>query len=81
MKTAEPGRFPMTYFILRERHAPRSGKTRSRFYTVAIPEHFARGAPEEVTQAMGRVVNRLGKTATADFAALAAQQTHRRSQW
>ena len=51
MKTA--GTLPDDLFHTAERHAPRSGKTRSRFYTVAIPEHFARGAPEDATHAQG----------------------------
>ena len=47
----------------------------------AVAEYLARHAPDEVTEAMDRVVDRLGEAANDDFVARAAQKTLERSEW
>ena len=79
MKTAVS--LPDELFQAAERHARRSRKSRSRLYAEAIAEYLDRHAPDEVTAAMDRVVDRLGKTAPDGFVSRAAQCTLERSEW
>ena len=79
MKTAVS--LPDELFHAAERHARRSSRSRSRLYADAISEYLARHAPDEVTEAMDRVVDRLGATAPDDFVAAAARKTLERSEW
>lgn len=79
MKTAVS--LPNELFHAAERHAQRSNQSRSRLYTDAITEYLARHAPDEVTAAMDRVVDRLGETANDAFVSRAAQQTLACSEW
>lgn len=79
MKTAVS--LPDELFHAAERHARRSSRSRSRLYADAIAEYLARHAPDEVTEAMDRVVDRLGDTAPDDFVAAAARKTLERSEW
>ena len=79
MKTAVS--LPDELFQAAERHARRSSKSRSRLYTDAIAEYLAKHAPDEVTEAMNRVVDPLGDTARDDFVSRAAQQALERSEW
>ena len=79
MKTAVS--LPDELFHAAERHARRSNKSRSRLYTEAIAEYLDRHAPDEVTTAMDRVVDRLGETASDDFVSRAAQHTLERVEW
>ena len=82
MKTAVS--LPDELFQAAERHARRSRKSRSRLYAEAIAEYLARHAPDEVTAAMDRVVDRLGETERDDFVSRAAQRTLERAvsmQW
>ena len=79
MKTAVS--LPDELFHAAERHARRSSRSRSRLYADAIAEYLARHAPDEVTEAMDRVVERLGETATDEFVGSAARQTLERSEW
>ena len=79
MKTAVS--LPDELFHAAERHARRSSKSRSRLYADAIGEYLARHAPDEVAEAMDRVVDRLGEAATDDFVARAARKTLKRSEW
>ena len=79
MKTAVS--VPDELFQAAERHARRSSKSRSRLYTDAIAEYLAKHAPDEVTEAMNRVVDPLGDTARDDFVSRAAQQALERSEW
>ena len=79
MKTAVS--LPDELFHAAERHARRSSKSRSRLYSDAIAEYLARHAPDEVTAAMDRVVDRLGEAANDEFVARAAQHTLERSVW
>lgn len=57
MKTAIS--LPDPLFRAAERHARRARKSRSQLYAEAMAEYLARHAPEEVTEAMNRVVDRL----------------------
>ena len=79
MKTAVS--LPDELFHAAELHARRSSKSRSRLYADAVAEYLARYAPDEVTEAMDRVVDRLGEAANDDFVARAAQKTLERSEW
>ncbi len=79
MKTAVS--LPDELFHAAERHARRSSKSRSRLYADAIAEYLASHAPDEVTEAMDRVVDRLGATTTNDFVARAARMSLERSEW
>jgi hypothetical protein len=79
MKTAVS--LPDELFQAAERHARRSRKSRSRLYADPIAEYLDRHAPDEVTVAMDRVVDRLDETAPDEFASRAAQRTLERSQW
>lgn len=47
---------PDELFAQAERLARRSGKSRSQLYSEALRDYLARHAPDEVTEAMDRVV-------------------------
>ena len=79
MKTAVP--LPDELFHAAQCHARRSGKSRGRLYADAIAEYIARHAADQVTEAMDRVVDRLGETAADEFVARAAQRTIEHSRW
>lgn len=64
-----------------ERHAERVQKTRSQLYTEALAEYLTRHAPEEVTEAMNRVVDRLGEPAPDPFVAGAVRRVLERTEW
>ena len=57
MKTAIS--LPDAVFRAAERHAERVQKSRSQLYAEALAEYLNRHAPEEVTEAMNRVVDQL----------------------
>src|SRR5437870_3356745 len=57
MKTAIS--LPDAVFHAAERHARRSHKSRSQLYAEAVSEYLSRHAPDEVTDAMNRVVDQL----------------------
>jgi metal-responsive CopG/Arc/MetJ family transcriptional regulator len=57
MKTAVS--LPGDLFREAERHAKRTSKSRSQLYAEALAEYLARHAPDEVTEAMNRVVDKL----------------------
>jgi len=82
MKTAVS--LPDSLFRAAEQHARRTRKTRSQFYAEALAEYLARHAPDEVTEAMNRVVDELGATADAApdaFVTAASRQALKRSEW
>ena len=58
MKTAVS--VPDPVFRLAERLARRLKMSRSRLYSVALEEYVHRHAPDEITEAMDRVCNKLG---------------------
>ena len=79
MKTAIS--LPDDLFRAGERHAQRLRKSRSQLYAEALAEYLARHAPEEVTEAMNRVVERLGEPAPDPFLARAARRVFERTEW
>lgn len=78
MKTAIS--LPDDLFRAAERHAKRAQKSRSQLYAEAIDEYLARHAPEEVTEAMNRVVDSIGEESDA-FVRAAAVQVLGRTDW
>ena len=57
MKTAIS--LPNAVFLAAERQAKRVRKSRSQLYAEALTEYLSRHAPEEVTEAMNRVVDQM----------------------
>ena len=57
MKTAIS--LPDLVFQEAERHARRTGKSRSQLYAEALAEYLARHAPDEVTERVNAVVDQL----------------------
>jgi metal-responsive CopG/Arc/MetJ family transcriptional regulator len=64
-----------------ERHARRTGKSRSQLYAEALAEYLARHAPDEVTEAMNVVVDQLGPSATNPFVVGAVRRTLQKVEW
>lgn len=78
MKTAVS--VPDELFEAAERQAQRTKKSRSQLYAEAIAEYLARHAPDEVTEAINAVVDRL-QAPTDPFVVAASQRALRRSEW
>ena len=78
MKTAIS--LPEKVFREAERFARRVRKTRSRLYAEAIAEYLARHAPNDVTEAMNQVCDRLRTTADK-FTAKAARGVFSSEPW
>lgn len=78
MKTAIS--LPDSIFRAAEKHAQRAKKSRSQLYAEAIAEYLARHAPDEVTEAMNRVVDQLPEPIDP-FVAAAARRTLEHSVW
>ena len=78
MKTAVS--VPDAVFRAAERHARRTRKSRSQLYAEALSEYLARHAPDEVTEAMNRVVDRLKEPTDVSVQA-AARRILERSEW
>ncbi|HLK11309.1 MAG TPA: hypothetical protein VKW76_08005 [Candidatus Binatia bacterium] len=78
MKTAVS--LPDAIFREAERQARRTRKSRSQLYAEALSEYLARHAPDEVTEAMNGVVDRL-KQPTDPFVSAAARRVLERSEW
>jgi metal-responsive CopG/Arc/MetJ family transcriptional regulator len=79
MKTAVS--LPDQVFQAAERHAKRAHKSRSQLYAEALAEYLTRHAPEEVTEAMNRVVDQLGDQRTDPFVARAGRRILERTDW
>ncbi len=79
MKTAIS--VPDDLFRAAERHARRVRKSRSQLYAEALTEYLARHAPDEVTEAMNRVVERLTDPGPEPFVAAAARRVFQRTEW
>jgi len=63
-----------------ERHARRTRKSRSQLYAEALSEYLARHAPDEVTDAINAVTDRL--PAVADpFVTVAARRRLKSVEW
>ena len=78
MKTAVS--IPDDVFEKADRLARRTKKSRSRLFTDALREYVARHAPDEITDAMNRVVDDVGDQADP-FVAAAARQILKRVEW
>jgi metal-responsive CopG/Arc/MetJ family transcriptional regulator len=78
MKTAVS--LPDHVFEAAERQARRAKKSRSQLYAEALSEYLARHAPDEVTEAMNRVVDQVGETPDR-FASEAARRILERTEW
>jgi metal-responsive CopG/Arc/MetJ family transcriptional regulator len=78
MKTAIS--LPDDVFRAAEQHARRAKKSRSQLYAEALSEYLARHAPDEITEAMNRVVDQLGKDADR-FVSSASRHVLERSEW
>jgi metal-responsive CopG/Arc/MetJ family transcriptional regulator len=78
MKTAIS--IPDAVFRAAERHARRARKSRSQLYTDALSEYLARHAPDEVTEAMNKVVAELNEPIDP-FVAAAARRILERIEW
>lgn len=78
MKTAIS--IPDDVFKAAERYARRAQKSRSQLYAEAVSEYLARHAPDEVTEAMNKVVAELPEPRDP-FVAAAARRILERSEW
>jgi metal-responsive CopG/Arc/MetJ family transcriptional regulator len=78
MKTAIS--IPDDVFHAAERQARRARKSRSQLYAEAISEYLARHAPDEVTEAMNKVVDGLNEPLDP-FVAEAARRILERNEW
>lgn len=79
MKTAIS--VPDELFRAAERHAKRAQKSRSQLYADALGEYLARHAPDEVTQAMDRVMERLDEPRPDPMLAAAARRVFECTEW
>ncbi len=78
MKTAVS--IPDEVFQQAENLARRNGVSRSQLVSDALREYLARHVPEEVTEAMDRVVQAVGHADNA-FVAAAVHRTLKRVEW
>lgn len=79
MKTAIS--LPDDVFRAAERHAKRTRKSRSQLYAEALAEYLVRHAPDEVTEAMNRVVAQLGGQPPDPFVAASAHRVLEQTEW
>jgi len=78
MKTAIS--LPDAVFHAAERQAKRAQKSRSQLYADALTEYLSRHSPDEVTDAMNRVVDQLPGSPDP-FVFAAAQSVLARNEW
>ncbi|MEP6780847.1 MAG: hypothetical protein ABJC26_13210 [Gemmatimonadaceae bacterium] len=78
MKTAIS--LPDAVFHAAERQAKRVQKSRSQLYADALSEYLSRHSPDEVTDAMNRVVDQLDPSPDP-FVLAAAQSVLTRNEW
>jgi len=79
MKTAIS--LPDDLFHAAERQAKRMKKSRSQLYADALSEYLARHAPDEATDAMNRVLERIGEPEPEPFVTGSARRVLERSEW
>ena len=79
MKTAIS--LPDDLFRAAERQAKRARKSRSQLYAEAVAEYLARHAPDEVTDAMNRLVEQVDKPVPEPFVVGAARRVIERTEW
>ena len=72
---------PGDLFRAAERHAKRLRKSRSQLYAEALAEYLARHAPDEVTEAMNRVVERVGGPEPDPILGRVARRVLERTEW
>lgn len=72
---------PDDLFRAAERHAKRAQKSRSQLFAEALAEYLVRHAPDEVTEAMNRVVEQLDERDPDRFLAAAGRRTFEHSEW
>lgn len=56
-------------------------KSRSQLYAEALAEYLARHAPDEVTEAMNRVVEQLDEPRPDPFLTASARRAFERTEW
>jgi metal-responsive CopG/Arc/MetJ family transcriptional regulator len=78
MKTAVS--IPDEVFEKVERLARRAHKSRSEVFSAALREYVARHAPDEITEAIDAVLDRVGQESD-QFAAAAARRTLKNTEW
>ena len=78
MKTAVS--LPDRLFREAEQHAKRAQKSRSQLYAEALAEYLDRHAPDEVTDAMNRVVEQVEQEPDT-FGGAAARRVFERTEW
>ena len=78
MKTAVS--IPDDVFDQAERLARRSRRSRSEVYSAALREYVARHSPDEVTDAINRVCDRIGGQKD-EFVAAAARRMLGKTEW
>jgi len=78
MKTAIS--LPKDVFEKAERFAKRARKSRSQLYCEAIREYVARHSPDELTEALDRMIEENGQP-EGGFVKLASTQTLARVEW
>lgn len=78
MKTAVS--IPDEVFAKVERLARRAGRSRSEVFSAALAEYVARHAPDEVTEAMDRVIADLGDQIDP-FVSAAGRQVLEHAEW
>lgn len=79
MKTAIS--LPDVLFRAAERHARSSRKSRSQLYAEALAEYLARHSPDEITEAMNKVMDRVGTYRTDEFLTRASRRVLKRTEW
>lgn len=78
MKTAIS--VPDEVFEEAERLARRTKRSRSELYSVAMAEYLTRHSPDEITEAMNRVVDEVGPEVD-EFVAAAARRSLQGTEW
>jgi metal-responsive CopG/Arc/MetJ family transcriptional regulator len=78
MKTAVS--IPDEVFEKIERFARRAGRSRSEVFSAALAEYVAKHAPDEITEAMDRVISDVGDQQDG-FAAAAGRRILEKTEW
>lgn len=64
-----------------ERHAKRTRKSRSQLYAEALAEYLTRHAPDQVTEDMNSVIDRLGDAGGDRFLSRATRRVLANTEW
>ena len=79
MKTAVS--IPDEVFAEAERLRRRKRKSRSEIYSAALREYVARHSPDEITEALNKMCEKLGDEQHDDFVAAAARHILENTEW